>query len=29
MGPGIEIREDVVERRRRSGEEMEVYTSLE
>ncbi|GAB1744442.1 hypothetical protein NU219Hw_g1719t1 [Hortaea werneckii] len=29
MGPGIEIREDPVERRRRDGEEMDAYTALE
>jgi len=28
-GPGVEIQEDPVERRRRSGEEMTMYTSLE
>ncbi|OQO15323.1 hypothetical protein B0A48_00706 [Cryoendolithus antarcticus] len=29
IGPGIEIRDDPVERRRRNGEEMDAYTSLE
>jgi hypothetical protein len=28
-GPGVEIRDDPVERRRRSGEEMTMYTSME
>jgi len=28
-GPGIEVRDDPVERRRRSGEEMTIYTSME
>ncbi|KAK6436205.1 hypothetical protein LTR95_007600 [Oleoguttula sp. CCFEE 5521] len=29
IGPGIEIRDDPIERRRRNGEEMDAYTSLE
>ena len=29
MGPGVEIKEDPIERRRRSGREMDAYTSLE
>ncbi|KAI6793647.1 hypothetical protein KC367_g7847 [Hortaea werneckii] len=29
VGPGVEIRQDPVERRRRDGEEMDAYTSLE
>ncbi|TKA24589.1 hypothetical protein B0A50_06349 [Salinomyces thailandicus] len=29
MGPGVEIRDDPVERRRRDGEELDAYTSLE
>lgn len=29
MGPGVEIKDDPVERRRRSGREMDAYTSLE
>ncbi|CAK3942317.1 Mitochondrial import 1 [Lecanosticta acicola] len=29
IGPGVEIREDPIERRRRDGEEMDAYTSLE
>lgn len=29
MGPGVEIRDDPVERRRRNGREMDAYTSLE
>ncbi|PSN75413.1 outer membrane protein Tom13 [Corynespora cassiicola Philippines] len=29
LGPGVEMRADPVERRRRSGREMEAYTSLE
>merc|ERR1712014_26451 len=29
VGPGIEIRQDPVERRRRDGEEMDAYTALE
>lgn len=29
IGPGIEMREDPIERRRRDGEEMDAYTSLE
>ncbi|KAF2685352.1 TOM13-domain-containing protein [Lentithecium fluviatile CBS 122367] len=29
VGPGVEMRADPVERRRRSGQEMDAYTSLE
>lgn len=29
VGPGVEIKEDPIERRRRNGQEMDVYTSLE
>lgn len=29
LGPGVEVQEDPVERRRRDGEEMDSYTSLE
>lgn len=29
IGPGVEMREDPIERRRRSGEELDAYTSLE
>lgn len=29
VGPGVEMRADPVERRRRSGQEMDMYTSLE
>jgi hypothetical protein len=29
VGPGVEIREDPVSRRRANGEEMHMYTSLE
>ncbi|KAF2483641.1 outer membrane protein TOM13-domain-containing protein [Neohortaea acidophila] len=29
VGPGVEMQEDVVERKRRSGEEMDGYTALE
>jgi hypothetical protein len=29
MGPGVEIKDDPIERRRRSGREMDAYTSLE
>ncbi|KAH8731963.1 outer membrane protein TOM13-domain-containing protein [Phaeosphaeriaceae sp. PMI808] len=29
VGPGVEVRADPVERRRRSGQEMDMYTSLE
>ncbi|KAL1589835.1 hypothetical protein WHR41_01510 [Cladosporium halotolerans] len=29
VGPGVEIRDDPVERRRRNGREMDAYTSLE
>ncbi|KAK4501351.1 hypothetical protein PRZ48_007159 [Zasmidium cellare] len=29
MGPGVEIRDDPIERRRRDGREMDAYTSLE
>lgn len=29
IGPGIEIKDDPIERRRRSGREMDAYTSME
>jgi hypothetical protein len=29
VGPGVEMRADPVERRRRSGEELDMYTSME
>ncbi|KAF2207185.1 hypothetical protein CERZMDRAFT_63018 [Cercospora zeae-maydis SCOH1-5] len=29
VGPGVEIKDDPIERRRRSGREMDAYTSLE
>jgi hypothetical protein len=29
MGPGVEIKDDPIERRRRSGREMDAYTSME
>ncbi|KAF2497112.1 TOM13-domain-containing protein [Lophium mytilinum] len=29
IGPGVEMRPDPIERKRRSGEEMDAYTSLE
>ncbi|EME43378.1 hypothetical protein DOTSEDRAFT_72699 [Dothistroma septosporum NZE10] len=29
IGPGIEVKDDPIERRRRSGREMDAYTSLE
>ncbi|PIA91953.1 Mitochondrial import protein 1 [Cercospora beticola] len=29
VGPGVEMRDDPIERRRRSGQEMDAYTSLE
>lgn len=29
VGPGVEMRADPVERRRRSGQELDAYTSLE
>lgn len=29
VGPGVEMRDDPVERRRRDGEELDAYTSLE
>ncbi|KAK3075765.1 hypothetical protein LTR53_000590 [Teratosphaeriaceae sp. CCFEE 6253] len=29
IGPGVEIRDDPIERRRRSGEELDMYTALE
>jgi hypothetical protein len=29
MGPGVEIRDDPIERKRRNGEEIDMYTSLE
>ena len=29
IGPGIEVREDPIERRRRDGEELDAYTALE
>lgn len=29
MGPGVEIRDDPIERKRRDGEELDMYTSLE
>ncbi|KAK0356721.1 hypothetical protein LTR91_023617 [Friedmanniomyces endolithicus] len=29
IGPGVEIREDPIERKRRDGEELDMYTSLE
>lgn len=29
VGPGVEMRDDPVERRRRSGQELDAYTSLE
>ncbi|CAK1365536.1 unnamed protein product [Cercospora beticola] len=29
IGPGVEMRDDPIERRRRSGQEMDAYTSLE
>ncbi|CAN9217920.1 unnamed protein product [Alternaria sp. RS040] len=29
MGPGVEMRADPVERRRRNGQELDMYTSLE
>jgi len=29
VGPGVEMRADPVERRRRNGQELDMYTSLE
>lgn len=29
IGPGVEMREDPIERRRRDGEELDAYTSME
>jgi len=29
MGPGIEVRDDPIKRRRMDGEELDMYTSLE
>lgn len=29
VGPGVEIKDDPIERRRRNGREMDAYTSLE
>ena len=29
VGPGVEMREDPIERKRRSGEEVDAYTALE
>ncbi|KAF2769170.1 TOM13-domain-containing protein [Teratosphaeria nubilosa] len=29
IGPGVEIKEDPIERRRRNGQELDAYTSLE
>lgn len=29
VGPGVEMREDPIERRRRNGEELDAYASLE
>jgi len=29
VGPGVEMRSDPIQRRRRNGEELDAYTSLE
>jgi hypothetical protein len=29
VGPGVEMRADPIERRRRNGQELDMYTSLE